>query len=106
MQIAGEGKLWLTVDDLIVEDSAANREAYVTNAQILEKVHYLKADKRPYTVEELTDRLQGFISDRRYCAFFEDNIGEFPRPCNDREELSRQGYLAFLTLTQLPSWSP
>jgi hypothetical protein len=71
--VEGQGRLYLTVNDLLFEDTDANRAAYVGTKAIVESSY----GKGTNSVEKLTGEWEAIKKNQRTLAFYDDNVGDF-----------------------------
>ena len=71
--IQGTGRLYLTVNDLIFEDTRENRLAFIGNQDIVD-ASYAKGTR---SAKDLSKEWEGLKKNQRTSAFYDDNIGDF-----------------------------
>jgi hypothetical protein len=68
-----EGTLFLTVNEAVIQDTAAAEEAYLTTQQALDETY----GKNILTVEQLRKRWQQLVTNNYWEVWFDDNVGQF-----------------------------
>jgi hypothetical protein len=89
-EIAGQGTLWLTVNDYVVVDSPEMRNAYVGTQEMIDISQYtidVEKTKEPEgikyytskhaTVDDLKKKWDEYVHGGNFAAFFRDNVGDF-----------------------------
>jgi hypothetical protein len=71
--IRGTGRLYLTVNDLVFEDTPENGQAFIGNQDIVDASY----GKGIRSVDELSKEWEGLRKNQRTLAFYDDNIGDF-----------------------------
>jgi hypothetical protein len=71
--VQGTGRLYLTVNDLIFEDTRENREAFIGSQDIVDASY----GKGLRSLDDLSKEWEGLKKNQRRLAFYDDNIGDF-----------------------------